>query len=227
MCGRYVSPDEASIEREFDLPAAGWSFPQSFNVAPAQSVPAIRTDGGKPHAALLRWGLVPFFAKGVPGKYSTINARIETVESSASYRGPWRRAQRCIVPARGFYEWHLNADGSKTPFYIHATDQELFGFAGLWDRSQRDDGTLLESFTIITMPANALMAGIHNTKARMPAMLPRELRAAWLAGSPAEAREALVSYPQERLAAHPVSARVNSPRNNDAQLLDPAPSAAN
>ncbi len=171
MCGRYVSPDEASIEREFDLPASGWSFPRSFNVAPSQSVPVIRREDGGARAARLRWGLVPFFAKGVPGKYSTINARVESIETSASYRGPWKRGQRCIVPALGFYEWHLQADGTKQPFYIHLSDQALFGFAGLWDRSQREDGEAIESFTIITLPANPLMAEIHNTKARMPAIL--------------------------------------------------------
>ncbi|HUX74569.1 MAG TPA: SOS response-associated peptidase [Steroidobacteraceae bacterium] len=225
MCGRYVSPDEASIEREFDLPAAGWRFPASFNVAPSQAVPAIRWIGGAARADLLRFGLVPFFAKGKPGKYSTINARIETVESSASYRGPWRHAQRCLVPARGFYEWHVNADGSKQPFYIHPTDQGICAFAGLWDRSVGDDGTAIESFTIITMPANDLMAEIHNAKARMPAILPRAQRNAWLCGSQDAARAALIAYPSQHLAAYPVGTRVNSPRNNDERLIEPVPAA--
>ena len=220
MCGRYVSPDEASIEREFDLPRSGLKFPQSFNVAPSQRVPVVRAGDGAARADLMRWGLVPFFAKGKVGAYSTINARVETIETSASYRGPWRRAQRCIVPALGFYEWHVNADGSKQPFYIHATDQTLMGLAGLWDRSVSEDGTALESFTIITVPANPMLAEIHNAKARMPAILARESRSAWLAGSADAARAALVSYPDSRLAAHRVGPRVNSPRNNDAQLIE-------
>lgn len=221
MCGRYVSPDEASIEREFDLPRSGRTFPQSFNVAPSQVVPVIRAVDGVARADSLRWGLVPFFAKGKIGGYSTINARVETIETSASYRGPWRRAQRCIVPASGFYEWHVNADGSKQPFYIYATDQMPLGLAGLWDRSVSEGGTAIESFTIITVPANAMLAEIHNAKARMPAILARESRSAWLSGSAAAAREALISYPESHLAAHRVSLRVNSPRNNDARLIEP------
>jgi putative SOS response-associated peptidase YedK len=94
MCGRYVSPDEASIEREFNLVRTEWQFPPSFNVAPTQQVPVIRQIDGELQGSLLRWGLIPFFAKGEPPKYSTINARIETVETAASSRSPvkgtWR-----------------------------------------------------------------------------------------------------------------------------------------
>src|SRR5450759_5432151 len=113
MCGRYVSPDEASIEREFNLVHADWKFPASFNVAPTQEVPVVRIREAGRQGLRLRWGLIPFFAHGIPPKYSTINARIETVETAPSYRGPWKRAQRCIQVAAGFYEWHLSVDGQK------------------------------------------------------------------------------------------------------------------
>lgn len=226
MCGRYVSPDEASLEREFNLVRAEWRFPPNFNVAPTQTVPAIRVDDGAAHAVPLRWGLVPFFAKGVPGKYSTINARIETIETGASYRGPWKRGQRCILPALGFYEWHVDAAGRKQPFFIHLGDQPVFGFAGLWDRSAGADGRVIESCTIITMPANRFMAEIHNVKVRMPAILTREGRQTWLRGDAGQARAALVPYPDELMEAYEVSTRVNSPRNNDEKLLDPLPPAA-
>jgi putative SOS response-associated peptidase YedK len=89
MCGRYVSPDDAAIEREFNLVHAEWKFPTNYNVAPTQQVPVIRYVEGARQGITLRWGLVPFFAKGEPPKYSTINARVETVETAASYRGPW------------------------------------------------------------------------------------------------------------------------------------------
>ena len=128
MCGRYVSPDDASIEREFNLVRQEWSFPPSFNVAPTQSVPVIRTVDAHPRGSRIRWGLIPFFAKGEPPKYSTINARIETVETAASYRGPWKRGQRCLQVATGFYEWHLNPEGRKAPFYITLVDQAAFAF---------------------------------------------------------------------------------------------------
>ena len=119
MCGRYVSPDDVAIEREFKLLPAEFKFPESFNVAPTQRVPVIRQKPQGRVLELLRWGLIPFFAKGEPGKYSTINARIETVETSPSYRGPWKRGQRCLIVTRGFYEWHTNDDGRKLPYFIH------------------------------------------------------------------------------------------------------------
>jgi putative SOS response-associated peptidase YedK len=212
MCGRYVSPDEASIEREFNLVHSEWRFPANFNIAPSLPVPAIRARGADREGVLLRWGLVPLFAGGRPGRYNTFNARLETLSSSAAFRGPWTRGQRCIIPALGFYEWHVNAGGTKQPFYIHLEDQTIFGFAGLWEG---------ESCTIITMPANTLMAGIHNSQARMPAILARDTREPWLFSSPEVAREALVAYPDDRMIAYPVDPRVNSSRNNDETLLDP------
>jgi putative SOS response-associated peptidase YedK len=212
MCGRYVSPDEASIEREFNLVRTEWRFPANFNIAPSQPVPAIRARGAGREGVLLRWGLVPLFAAERSGKYSTFNARSETLASSAIFGGPWKRGQRCIIPALGFYDWHVNADGTKQPFYIRLDDQTIFGFAGLWEG---------ESCTIITMPANTLMASIHNSRARMPAILSRDMREPWLFGSPEAARAALVAYADEQMIAYPVDPRVNSARNNDETLLDP------
>ena len=170
---------------------------------------------------LLRWGLVPFFAQGRPGAYSTINARVESIDTAASYRGPWKRAQRCLVPALGFYEWQQLEDGTKQPFYIRLTDQQPFAFAGLWDRSVREDGEAILSCTIITLPANAFMAGIHNVKARMPAILTKMQRQTWLEGDAAAARAVLQPYPDDLMSAAPVSRRVNSPRNNDVDLIEP------
>ncbi len=96
----------------------------------------------------------------------------------------------------------------------------MFGFAGLWDRSVREDGTAIESCTIITLPASPLMAEIHNAKKRMPAILRGEDHERWLAGSPEEARAALRQYPDELLHAWKVGPRVNSPKNNDAAPLE-------
>jgi putative SOS response-associated peptidase YedK len=224
MCGRYVSPDEASIEREFNLVHSEWQFPPSFNVAPTQSVPVVRSVAGVQHGALLRWGLIPFFAHGVPPKYSTINARIETVQTAPSYRGPWKRGQRCLVLARGFYEWQVQADGkTKIPYYIHTNDQEIFAFAGLWDASRTESGETIESVTHITLPANSLVGEIHNTQHRMPAILEKADREVWLSGSPEEAWEALAPYPDDLMVAWPVSTRVNSPKNNDPTLIEPVP----
>lgn len=227
MCGRYVNPATAEAERVFAVHLIRWQFERSYNVAPTQQVPVVRRSEGQREGLMMRWGLVPFFARGVPPKYSTINATIEKLTDGACWRGPWKRAQRCILPATGFYEWHVNEDGSKTPFYITMVDQPVFGFAGLWDASVSAEGNALESCTIITMPPNALMAEIHNVKQRMPAILAAQDIEPWLAGSVDEARAALKPYPADSMAAWPVSRRVNTPRNNYAGLIEPDPQSTN
>jgi putative SOS response-associated peptidase YedK len=167
--------------------------------------------------------LIPYFAKGVAPKYSTINARIETVRTAASYRGPWSRGQRCLVAARGFYEWQTQADGkTRVPYYIHLNDQDIFAFAGLWDSSRNELGEWIESCTHLTLPANELLREIHNTQHRMPAILAREDREAWLEGTPEEAWAVLRAYPAGHMVAWPVSTRVNKPANDDAGLIEPA-----
>jgi putative SOS response-associated peptidase YedK len=175
--------------------------------------------GGNREGVNLRWGLVPFFAKGVPPKYSTINATIERLADGPTWRSPWKRGQRCILPASGFYEWHANHDGSKTPFYITCADQPIFGFAGLWDSSKRADGTVLESCAIITMAPNPLTAEIHNVKQRMPAILQTDDIEAWLAGSTDDARGALKQYPAASMVAWQVSRRMNTPKHNHPSLI--------
>ena len=217
MCGRYVSKLDSAMEREWALSRPPPVF-ESYNIAPSQNVPVIREQHGQRSCELIRWGLVPRWAKGIPPKLSTINARIETISTAASYRGPWKQGQRCILPALGFYEWQVR-DTGKQPFYIWLADQALFGLAGLWERSPADDGSAIESVTIITMPANPMMAAIHNAKARMPAILRREDHEAWLSGTQDEALACLKLYPDERMRAHAVSRAVNSTVNNGAELI--------
>jgi putative SOS response-associated peptidase YedK len=168
--------------------------------------------------------LIPFFAKGEPPKYSTINARIETAETAASYRGPWKRGQRCLQIANGFFEWHLDDAGRKVPYYIHLADQEIFAFAGLWDRSVKPDGTPIDSVVHITMPGNELMRHVHNAGSnpyRMPAILKREDRDAWLDGTIDQAHAVLTQYDAGLMEAYEVSTRVNSPQNNAPSNIDP------
>ena len=225
MCGRYVSPEASDIERQWNLRHAPNPFDRvNYNVAPTQQVPVVRRGAdAAPVLAALRWGLIPFWAKGVAPKYSTINATIERILDAPSYRGPWRRGQRCIVPALGFYEWQLlEAAGgkpAKQPWYIQIGDQAIFGMAGVWDASTAADGSIVESCTLITLPANRMMAVIHNTRQRMPAILDLSRHAAWLQGDADEAFACLTPYADELMIARPVSNRVNSPRNNDAALL--------
>src|SRR5262249_48107718 len=149
----------------------------------------------------------------------------EKLGSNPCWRGPWQREQRCLLPAVGFYEWHLHPDGRKQPFLIQAADQELFCFAGLWDSSRRGDGTRILSCTLITMQGNELLRELHTPGAppfRTPAILAREAIYRWLPGSPDDARQALRPYPAELMAAYPVSTRVNDPKNDDAALITPA-----
>jgi putative SOS response-associated peptidase YedK len=221
MCGRFVSRVDAAVERAFGLTTShwrpGWG---SFNVAPSQPIPVVRAIPGGREGVMLRWGLVPAWAHGEPGRYSTINARAETVTTAASYRGPWRKGQRCVIPALGFYEWQVTGNG-KQPWFIQLAGGEAFGLAGLWETSQKPDGTAVESCTIITVPANPLVAHIH-AGGRMPAIIPAEACEAWLSGSGPEALQALASFPADAMDAWPVSTRVNSPRNDDARLLERA-----
>jgi putative SOS response-associated peptidase YedK len=224
MCGRYILRMQDKYLREWQLHGPPAWVTVSYNVAPSQQVPILRLRHGQREAAMVRWGLIPHFARGEPGKFSTINARIETFETAASYRRPWKRGQRCIQPASGFYEWHLDAHGRKTPYLITLIDQPLFGFAALWESSARSDGSIVESCAHITLPANPLMADIHNGgqhAQRMPAILRAEDHEAWLHGSGDDARAVLQQYPADLMLAHPVSTRVNSVRNNSAELIEP------
>jgi putative SOS response-associated peptidase YedK len=223
MCGRYVTPEIAEAERNLTVDLVLWrEYERSWNVAPTELVPVVRIHDGRSEGLVMRWGLIPYFARGVPRKYSTINARIENLTSNASWRGPWIRQQRCLMPATGFYEWHLYPDGNRRPMYVHLADQDVFCFAGLWDSSRGDDGTRTLSCALITMPGNELMRDIHNTGAnphRMPAILAPEDCNAWLLGSADDASAALKPYPAELMTAHPVSTRVNDPKSDDEGLI--------
>lgn len=226
MCGRFVTPAERDLERYWEIKRPGSPFEGvpgrfelvNYNVYPTASIPAIRVaaDGGL-ESLPLRWGLVPGFARGEPGKYHTHNARIENFRGAPAYRGAWKHGQRCLVPALGFYEWKDVGGPRKQPYFIHAGDQEIFAFAGLWDRSARDDGAVVQSCTIITMPASRAMLPIHS---RMPAMLLRVHQQAWLRGTPDQALACLLPYPDELTIAYPVATRVNVPTSNDAGLIE-------
>jgi putative SOS response-associated peptidase YedK len=221
MCGRYVLAAQKKAERAFNLGRTNWEFEVRYNVAPTDNVPVVRMYHGERVGTMMRWGLVPWFANGEPPKYSTINARVESLATAAAFRGPWERGRRCILPASGFYEWQVDENGRKQPFFIHLADQEIFGFAGLYDRSVGPDGTDIRSCTIITMPANELVSRIHNSKRRMPAILRAEDHEAWLTGTRDDAKAALVPYPSELMVAYRVGPRVNSTKNDDASLIEP------
>ncbi|HET7756513.1 MAG TPA: SOS response-associated peptidase [Steroidobacteraceae bacterium] len=223
MCGRYILAQAAKAQRALGIRRGRWEYPPSYRVLPTEQVPVVVSAAGEREARMMRWGLVPWWRHGVPLSASTINATVERLETAPSYRDPWARSQRCILVMAGFYEPHVNADGSHDPFFLRLADREVFGVAGLWDRSRRDDGSCVHSCTLITVPANRLLAEVHNGKPRMPAVLAEENHDAWLSGGKEAARAALEPYPAELMVAWRVSRRVNNPRlPNDASLIEPA-----
>jgi len=222
VCGKYILAQAAKAERAMGIQRGRWEYLPSYRVLPTEQVPVVVMSAGEREAAQMRWGLIPYWAYGVPLKASTINATVERIESAPSYRDAWSRRQRCILVMGGFYEPHVNADGSRDPFFVRLADREVFGVAGLWDRSRRPDGSYVLSCTLITVPANRLLAEVHNAKQRMPAILAADDHASWLGGAPAEARATLAPYPDEQMVAWRVGRGVNNPRQrNDASLITP------
>jgi putative SOS response-associated peptidase YedK len=246
MCGRYVSPEEAAIERAIEIQRRNWSsrfraqglFGARYNVSPTDPVPIVRVVremDGQREGAHLRWGLIPHWARGKPTG-NTINARIETLRTNSTYRDAWSRGQRCLVALCGFYEWQAQPPDWQVvvPYYITVVDQDPFFLAGLWDRSVDANGEVIESCTVITMPANELMADIHNSRKmggrrvllpeserRMPAILEPEDHHTWLTGTPEQAFAVLKQFPSGMMFAYPVSNLVNSNRNDGPELIRP------
>jgi putative SOS response-associated peptidase YedK len=224
MCARFQTPAQSAAERYWKLIDPVWEFQPSWRVLPTDPIPVVLSLDGQPTGRMMRWDLVPFRNRGEPTGKVLINAKIENLETNYYWKSPWERRQRCILPMAGFYEPHKFADGRKEPFYIHLVDRELFGVAGLWDRSVRADGTHVLSCTLITTPPNDLMAQIHNEKQRMPAVLRAEDHDTWLRGSPQEAQAALVPYPSDLMVTWQVSRRLYANKSpNDASLIEPVP----
>jgi len=222
MCGKYILAQAARAERALGIRRGHWDYPLSYRVLPTEQVPVVVASAGEREAAVMRWGLVPWWSHGVPLKASTINATAERLENAPSYRDPWRRGQRCLLVMGGFYEPHVNDDGSRDQFFVRLADREVFAVAGLWERSRRADRAYLCSCTLITVPANSLLAQVHNAKQRMPAILAESDYDHWLSGPAQTARSLLRPYADEPLRAWKVSRRVNNPRlPNDAHLIEP------
>ena len=195
-------------------------FAPSYNVAPQSVQPVVRLnrDTGNREFALLRWGLVPFWARDAKFGYSTFNARAEEAATKPAYREALKK-RRCLVPADAFYEWQRLDAKRKQPYAIALRSGEPYAFAGLWERWQPKEGVALESFTILTTDPNALMEPIHD---RMPAILEARDYPRWLdPGDPARPPvDLLRPFPAEKMVSWTVSERVGNVRNNDPQLLE-------
>jgi len=221
MCGRFsvrLSPDE--IENLYDAaqPTLPLDLPPCYNGAPTQDFAACRLDeNGRRVITMLRWGLIPFWAKGVGIGSRLINARAETVRDKPAYRAAFR-SRRCLVPASGWFEWQ-GARGARQPWYIALSDGSPLSFAALWERWDRS-GDGLETFTIITTEACEGLADIHH---RQPAIIHPDRFGDWL--DPASSSAQLLDTVRKPYAGpfekRPVSTRVNSVANNDATILDP------
>ena len=216
MCGRFVSKIDAALERAWKLNAPPPDF-TSYNVAPGTDIPAVRLDrAGEREPLLMRWGLIPFWAKELRIGYKMINARAETVTTKPAFKHAYQR-RRCLIPAAGFYEWQ-KAPSGKVPHYIHRRDGETMAFAGLWERwrNPETDGTV-ESCTIVTTAANDVLAPLHD---RMPVILERGDFGLWLEPGAGDARPLLRPCPDEWLDAYPVSTYVNKPEHDDPRCIE-------
>lgn len=226
MCGRFTLTElEPDVLTEiFTLSGDVPKLSPRYNIAPTQPVATVIQDArsGENRLDIMRWGLIPSWAKDPKIGNNLINARGETVHEKPSFRAAFKR-RRCLIVADGFYEWQTLDDGSKQPLYITLTDRRPFGFAGLWEFwTDSATGSELTTCTIITTAPNAFMRNIHN---RMPVIVPREEYARWLDPSqedPTALLPLLRPYPDELMTAWPVSRRVNSPANDDPALLERA-----
>lgn len=184
-----------------------------YNVAPSQFVPIVRREeDDKAVLAEAKWGLIPSWTRGKP-KMAPINARCETAATSGMFRQALDR-RRCLIPADGFYEWKRLDEKNKQPYFIHRKDDDVFCFAGLWERWKPDpDAEPVDTFTILTTTPNRLMAEIHD---RMPVILEEKDYPLWLDRSVPGSGVAhlLKQYPPELLEAYKVSKYVNSPKND-------------
>jgi len=219
MCGRFtltVSPATLS-----GLFKAEWSSPfkPRYNIAPTQQSPVVRISpaDNSLHIDLLKWGLIPSWAKDASIGNHMINARSETVDQKPSFRTALKH-RRCIVPASGFYEWQ-EVGGKKHPLYIKLKDSSLMMFAGIWDHWKNPDGEVIESFSILTTVTNELIQPLHD---RMPVILTPEDKDIWLdtqVADPEQLKLLFQPYQSDLMEMYQISDLVNSPRNDNPECI--------
>lgn len=236
MCGRYAnSASTANLYGLFGIDeVVDDDLEPSWNIAPTDPVRLVLErppkDAAEGTAAVrqlrtARWGLVPSWSRDAKGGARMINARRETVTEKPAFRAA-AAARRCLLPADGYYEWRRTDDG-KVPYFLHAPDDAVLAFAGLYelwrDRSKADDdpGRWLWTCTVITQQATDTLGEIHD---RCPVPVPADLRDRWLdctAKDAAVAAELLAAMPVPRLEPRVVSTAVNSVRNDGPELIVP------
>jgi len=232
MCGRFVQKTPlGEIQVLYETAGAVPNMPPRYNAAPTDNLAVVRFNPQTRVRALdlLRWGLMPLWAKDPSLGPKCINARSETIATNNIFRDAFER-RRCLIPADAFYEWQKREGAAKgkskekpQPYAIVAAEG-VFAFAGLWERWKNPaDGSILRSFTIVTGKPNPLAAPIHD---RMPVILPPENWPVWLGETdapPEELLALLVPYPAERMRVYPIGPAVGNVRNDTPDLLDPVP----
>ena len=219
MCGRFtLHTSGADILQAFDVVSDNVALVPRYNITPSQDIPVVRASEDGRELRMARWGLVPGWSKEARPKYSTINARVESVAEKPTYRAAFRH-KRCLIPADGFYEWQKTGD-KKIPHYIRMQDESVFAFAGLWEHWEGEQEAF-DSCAIITLPASGVMSTIHT---RMPAIITAADYDAWLDTGVTDKTDImpqLASTLSGQLQAYAVSSYVNSPKNTDARCLEP------
>lgn len=222
MCGRYtLTAEEDRLQQRFLFELnRKMLLEMRYNIAPQQDAPVVVFDQGGRQLRMMRWGLVPFWAREASIGNRMINARGETVAEKPSYRKPFQRS-RCLVLADGFYEWKKGeGKGRKTPMRILRKDREPFAFAGLWETWKGQAGQPLHTFTIITTEANSMMKDIHD---RMPVILEAGEEPLWLGEEKVSVEQLhclLDPYPDELLTAYQVPRVVNNPANDTPECIE-------
>lgn len=220
MCGRYAY--KFTWKEIHDLLAHG-TFPERldprFNMAPTQLGPVVRSTDAGLEGLMMKWGLIPSWADDPKIGNGMINARADGIEAKPAFRSAFK-ARRCLVPVSGFYEWQaIEGQKTKQPYFIQRADGAPMFFAGLWERWTKGDAPI-ESYTIITTEPNEQMAAIHN---RMPVILGDDRIEQWM--DPKASKDDLLALlrpaPEDLLQMHPVSTRVNSPKNDEPSLVQP------
>ncbi len=172
MCGRFAFfAHRKRLQEQFSLSHIPEEIPSNYNITPGQDIAAVREmKDGTRGLVMLRWGLVPSWARDFKTGYRMINARAESVAEKPAFRNAFKR-RRCLIPASGFYEWQKQGQDGKQPWFIRIKEEDIFAFAGLWEHWESADGQPVESCTIITVESNELIARIHD---RMPVILHKE-----------------------------------------------------
>lgn len=222
MCGRAsLTKNEKELEDRFGSQFYSEEIERykpipNYNLAPSQYFPVI-TNKDTDHFNILKWGLIPFWAKDPKIAFKLINARAETIDKKTSFKVSFSR-KRCLIPLDGFYEWK-KIDRRKKPYRIVRNDKEVFSVAGLWDTWLDDKNEEVNSFTIITVPANKILKNLHN---RMPAILFKEEERLWIDDSLpiSDIKNLLKPFPSDLIYAYPVSLKVNNVRNNSSDLIN-------